>query len=163
MKRAILITGGAGFIGSHVVRLFVNKYPDYQIVNLDKLTYAGNLENLKDIEKNPNYTFVKADICDRETVDKLFQINTYEVVICTSGVFAIPVIQALNRNGTGNVKKIVVFDDLELPPIEGVTIWILRHAEQQMGRICAQKLLNLIAGKPEASCRLPWRYREEDE
>lgn len=64
MKRNILITGGAGFIGSHVVRLFVNKYPDYQIVNLDKLTYAGNLANLKDIEDAPNYTFVRADICD---------------------------------------------------------------------------------------------------
>ena len=63
----------------------------------------------------------------------------------------------------GEREKDRCFDDLELPPIEGVTIWILRHAEQQMGRICAQKLLNLIAGKPEASCRLPWRYREEDE
>lgn len=60
----ILITGGAGFIGSHVVRLFVNKYPEYKIVNLDKLTYAGNLENLRDIENAPNYTFEKADICD---------------------------------------------------------------------------------------------------
>ncbi|MGL5704666.1 MAG: dTDP-glucose 4,6-dehydratase [Tannerellaceae bacterium] len=68
----ILITGGAGFIGSHVVRLFVNKYPDYNIINLDKLTYAGNLENLKDIEDKPNYTFVKADICDFEAMKKLF-------------------------------------------------------------------------------------------
>ncbi len=58
----ILITGGAGFIGSHVVRLFVNEYPEYRIVNLDKLTYAGNLANLKDIEDRPNYTFVRADI-----------------------------------------------------------------------------------------------------
>ena len=65
-KRNILITGGAGFIGSHVVRLFVNKYADYHIVNLDKLTYAGNLANLKDIEDKPNYTFVRADICDFE-------------------------------------------------------------------------------------------------
>ena len=64
--RSILITGGAGFIGSHVVRLFVNKYPGYRIVNLDKLTYAGNLANLKDIEDKPNYVFVKADICDLE-------------------------------------------------------------------------------------------------
>lgn len=67
-KRNILITGGAGFIGSHVVRLFVNKYPDYHIINLDKLTYAGNLANLHDIKDKPNYTFIKADICDFETV-----------------------------------------------------------------------------------------------
>ena len=60
----IVITGGAGFIGSHVVRLFVNKYPEYNIINLDKLTYAGNLANLKDIEDKPNYKFVKMDICD---------------------------------------------------------------------------------------------------
>ena len=73
MKRTILITGGAGFIGSHVVRLFVNKYPEYKIINLDKLTYAGNLANLKDIEDKPNYRFVKMDICDFEGVLKLMQ------------------------------------------------------------------------------------------
>ena len=72
-RRNILITGGAGFIGSHVVRLFVNKYPEYNIICLDKLTYAGNLANLKDIENAPNYTFVKADICDYETVLSLMQ------------------------------------------------------------------------------------------
>ena len=71
--RNILITGGAGFIGSHVVRLFVNKYPEYNIVNLDKLTYAGNLANLKDVENKPNYTFVKADIAD---LDKMRRIIT---------------------------------------------------------------------------------------
>ena len=71
-KRNILITGGAGFIGSHVVRLFVNKYPEYRIINLDKLTYAGNLANLKDIEDRENYVFVKADICDFERVLSLF-------------------------------------------------------------------------------------------
>ncbi len=71
-KRNILITGGAGFIGSHVVRLFVNKYPEYRIVNLDKLTYAGNLANLKDIENAPNYVFVRADICDFDTVCRIF-------------------------------------------------------------------------------------------
>ncbi|MDE6165094.1 MAG: GDP-mannose 4,6-dehydratase, partial [Muribaculaceae bacterium] len=71
MKRNILITGGAGFIGSHVVRLFVNKYPDYNIVNLDKLTYAGNLENLKDIESVPNYAFVKADIADLDEMRRV--------------------------------------------------------------------------------------------
>ena len=69
----ILITGGAGFIGSHVVRLFVNKYPEYKIVNLDALTYAGNLANLKDIEDKPNYTFVKADICDFERMCAIMQ------------------------------------------------------------------------------------------
>ncbi len=73
MKRNILITGGAGFIGSHVVRLFVNNYPDYRIVNLDKLTYAGNLANLRDIENAPNYTFVKADICDYDTIREVFR------------------------------------------------------------------------------------------
>lgn len=72
MKRSILITGGAGFIGSHVVRLFVNRYPDYHIVNVDKLTYAGNLANLKDIERAVNYTFVRADICDFERMLSLF-------------------------------------------------------------------------------------------
>lgn len=70
-QRNILITGGAGFIGSHVVRLFVTKYPEYRIVNLDKLTYAGNLANLRDIELRPNYTFVKGDICDYEAMQAL--------------------------------------------------------------------------------------------
>ena len=64
----IIITGGAGFIGTHVVRLFVNKYPDYHIFNVDKLTYAGNLENLADLEDNENYTFVRADVCDAGAV-----------------------------------------------------------------------------------------------
>ena len=72
-KRNIIITGGAGFIGSHVVRLFVNKYPEYRIINLDKLTYAGNLANLKDVEDKENYAFVKADICDYETVKELME------------------------------------------------------------------------------------------
>ena len=67
-KRNIIITGGAGFIGSHVVRLFVNKYPEYRIINVDKLTYAGNLANLKDIEDSPNYLFVRLDICDFDSV-----------------------------------------------------------------------------------------------
>jgi len=71
-KKSILITGGAGFIGSHVVRLFVNKYPDYQIVNFDKLTYAGNLENLSDVDEKPNYTFVKGDILDEAFVEETF-------------------------------------------------------------------------------------------
>ena len=73
MKRTLIITGGAGFIGSHVVRLFVNKYPEYKIINLDKLTYAGNLANLADIENRPNYRFVKMDICDFEGVLALMQ------------------------------------------------------------------------------------------
>ena len=76
-KRNILITGGAGFIGSHVVRLMVRKYPDYRIINLDKLTYAGNLANLKDVEDKPNYQFVKMDICDFEQIYALMQ--EYEI------------------------------------------------------------------------------------
>ena len=81
MKRSIIITGGAGFIGSHVVRLFVNKYPDYKIINLDKLTYAGNLANLKDVEDKPNYRFVKMDICDFEGVLKLMQEENVDGII----------------------------------------------------------------------------------
>ncbi len=77
----ILITGGAGFIGSHVVRLFVNKYPEYNIVNLDKLTYAGNLANLKDIEDKPNYKFVKADIADIDAIRKIVRENKITGII----------------------------------------------------------------------------------
>lgn len=80
MKK-ILITGGAGFIGSHVVRLFVTKYPDYQIYNLDTLTYAGNLANLSDIENLPNYHFIKADIVDGEAMQKLFALHQFDGVI----------------------------------------------------------------------------------
>ena len=72
-KRNIIITGGAGFIGSHVVRLFVNRYPDYRVINVDKLTYAGNLANLSDIEDKPNYVFVKADICDFDAMLELMR------------------------------------------------------------------------------------------
>ena len=81
MKRNIIITGGAGFIGSHVVRLFVNKYPDYHIINVDKLTYAGNLKNLTDIENKPNYTFVKADICDYDKMLELMREYNVDGVI----------------------------------------------------------------------------------
>ena len=80
-KRTIIITGGAGFIGSHVVRLFVNKYPEYHIINVDKLTYAGNLLNVRDIENKPNYSFVKADICDFDTMHKLMQDEHVDGVI----------------------------------------------------------------------------------
>jgi dTDP-glucose 4,6-dehydratase len=77
----IIITGGAGFIGSHVVRLFVTKYPEYQILNLDALTYAGNLENLRDIENAPNYRLVKGDITDQAFVDQLFATEEPDAVI----------------------------------------------------------------------------------
>lgn len=80
-KRTIVITGGAGFIGSHVVRLFVHQYPDYKIINLDKLTYAGNLANLTDVEDEPNYLFVKGDICDESLVKKLFREQKVDGVI----------------------------------------------------------------------------------
>ncbi len=81
MKRHILITGGAGFIGSHVVRRFVTRYPDYRIVNFDLLTYAGNLANLSDIEQAPNYTFVRGDICDAEAVGEVFRRYAIDGVI----------------------------------------------------------------------------------
>lgn len=80
MKK-ILITGGAGFIGSHVVRRFVNKYPEYQIFNLDALTYAGNLENIKDIENKPNYTFVKGDIVNEGFINELFNAHNFDGVL----------------------------------------------------------------------------------
>jgi len=80
-RRSIIITGGAGFIGSHVVRLFVNKYPDYRIINVDKLTYAGNLANLKDIEDRPNYRFVRMDICDFEAFYQLMQDERVDGII----------------------------------------------------------------------------------
>ena len=79
--KSILITGGAGFIGNHVVRLFVNKYPDYHIFNLDNLTYAGNLENLEDIEAKENYSFIKGDICDAKSIDELFDKHQFDGVI----------------------------------------------------------------------------------
>ena len=79
--KTILITGGAGFIGSHVVRLFVNKYPQYTIVNLDKLTYAGNLENLKDLEDKKNYVFEKVDIVDAIAVNQLFEKYAFDRII----------------------------------------------------------------------------------
>nr|WP_313114938.1 GDP-mannose 4,6-dehydratase [Aequorivita sp. F6058] len=81
MERNILITGGAGFIGSHVVRRFVNEYPDYHIYNLDALTYAGNLENLRDIEDKPNYTFLHGDITDEAFINKAFSEHKFDGVI----------------------------------------------------------------------------------
>jgi len=80
-NKNILITGGAGFIGSHLVRLFVNKYPNYQIFNLDALTYAGNLENLLDIEEKPNYHFIKADINNASEINNLFEKYNFDNVI----------------------------------------------------------------------------------
>jgi dTDP-glucose 4,6-dehydratase len=81
MNNTILITGGAGFIGSHLTRLFVNKYPEYQIINLDKLTYAGNLENLKDVENKSNYEFVKGDITDTDLVKNIFEKYNFSAVL----------------------------------------------------------------------------------
>ena len=80
-KRKILVTGGAGFIGSHVIRRFVRKYPQYLLFNLDSLTYAGNLENLRDVEKAQNYRFIKADITDSQTIGRLFREHAFDGVI----------------------------------------------------------------------------------
>lgn len=80
MKK-ILITGGAGFIGSNFITYFLETNPTYQVVNLDLLTYAGNLDNLKEVENNPNYTFVKGDICDRVLIEKLFAEHNFDGVI----------------------------------------------------------------------------------
>jgi dTDP-glucose 4,6-dehydratase len=81
MSKNILITGGAGFIGSHVIRLFVNKYPNYKIINLDALTYAGNLENLKDIDQQPNYFFEKINILDVDALQQVFEKHSITDVI----------------------------------------------------------------------------------
>lgn len=79
--RTLLITGGAGFIGSNFVRYIIKKYPGYKVINLDKLTYAGNLENLKGIEKNSNYKFIRGDICDSKLIEKIFRYNSIDAVI----------------------------------------------------------------------------------
>lgn len=81
MKKSILVTGGAGFIGSNLLRLMVTKYPDYTFVNLDKLTYAGNLENLRGLDQSPNYTFVKGDICDSSLLSALFEEHQFDSVM----------------------------------------------------------------------------------
>nr|MBA2563074.1 GDP-mannose 4,6-dehydratase [Chitinophagaceae bacterium] len=81
MEHTILITGGAGFIGSHLTRLFINKYPAYQVINLDKLTYAGNLENLRDIENKPNYIFIKGDIADNSFIQQLFKKYKFTAIL----------------------------------------------------------------------------------
>ncbi|MBQ2886569.1 MAG: GDP-mannose 4,6-dehydratase, partial [Alphaproteobacteria bacterium] len=81
MSQTILVTGGAGFIGANFIPYFMEKHPTYKVVNLDKLTYAGNLENLKEVENNPNYTFVQGDICDENFVDELFNKYNFTGVI----------------------------------------------------------------------------------
>ena len=121
MSKTILITGGAGFIGSHVIRLFVNNYPNYRIVNLDKLTYAGNLENLRDVEKSSNYVFEKGDIVDRKYIEELFVRYNFDGVIhlaaeshvdrsitnpmefiMTNVVGTVNLLNAANNSGNGN-------------------------------------------------------------
>ena len=79
--KTYLVTGGAGFIGSNFIIYKLSKYPDIKIINLDKLTYAGNLENLKSVENNPNYTFVQADICDKKAISEIFRKNDIDYVV----------------------------------------------------------------------------------
>ena len=81
LNKTILITGGAGFIGSHVVKRFVTQYPEYHIINLDKLTYCGDLDNLKEVEQAANYTFIKGDICDNKLLNSLFEEYKPEAII----------------------------------------------------------------------------------
>ena len=123
-SKKVLITGGAGFIGSHVVRLFVEKYPGYQIYNLDKLTYAGNLENLKDIENASNYHFIKADIVDKEQIDQLFSEYEFTDVIHLAAESHVDrsikdPLAFLHTNITGTVNLLNAFKELWKENFEG--------------------------------------------
>ena len=133
----ILVTGGAGFIGSHVVRRFVDKYPEYLIYNLDALTYAGNLENLKTIESKPNYTFIKGDITDENFINELFKTHNFDGVIHlaaeshvdrsikdpfsfaqTNVMGTLSLLQAAKLYWNKKFKDKLLFDNFTLAPIE---------------------------------------------
>ncbi|MFP9099559.1 dTDP-glucose 4,6-dehydratase [Flavobacterium sp. RHBU_24] len=122
--KSILITGGAGFIGSHVVRRFVKKYPEYQIYNLDSLTYAGNLENISDIEQEPNYTFIKADITDATVLSALFKEHDFDGVIHLAAESHVDRSIAnpqvfVNTNVTGTLNLLNAFKDAYGENFEG--------------------------------------------
>ncbi len=107
----ILVTGGAGFMGSNFIRYILEKYPDYQIINLDKLTYAGNLENLKDIEDNPNYKFIKGDIADKVLLNKIFTDNIFEAKIGEATVKTPPISAIINYAAETHVDRSIIEPD----------------------------------------------------
>jgi UDP-glucose 4-epimerase len=156
MKRNIIVTGGAGFIGSHVVRLFVNKYPEYNIINVDKLTYAGNLANLRDIEDRPNYRFVRMDICDFEAIYQLMQEEMVDGIIHLAAAVGVElVVNDPARTITTNVRGT---ENVLLPAAEFNKRVIAASTSEVYGKSAKEKFSesdDLLIGSPEHS---RWSY-----